>query len=309
MIDMSVKIISTSAAVGMLFLIWRQLRIQTKQSRFEALTQVHKEVLSTEFREALLAIFSSQPEDLAAVKSKHLLEKLGIVTGLYDLVGARIEEGVLPYEPTLKTEWKILIPLWQQVEKFVLEERKRRGLPYKEHLERLVDKARKYRDKHYPNSCPQVINRNFLFQHSNSESYTPVEPNLVYSGRHLNFYNKDISWEFVSRKRATGGVTILSITKSNEILLVEQYRIPMQKRVIELPAGLVGDEAISVGEDIQFAAKRELLEETGYDCEKLTLLCQCPVLPGLTDEMNVLFLAEGLVKVNRMELPETARRI
>jgi ADP-ribose diphosphatase len=305
-IDMLIKIISTSAAVGMLSLIWRQLHLQTKQSKFDALTKVHEQVMSTAFREALLAIFSTPPEVLADVKSKDLLEKLGLVTGLYDLVGARIEEGVLPYKPTLKTEWKILITLWQQVEQFIIRERERRCLPYyKEHLERLVNKAKEYRDKEHPDCNPKVINRKSILENSNSEPHTPEEPNLVCNGKHLNFYRKDISWEYVSRKRATGGVIILAVTDSDEILLVEQYRVPLQKNVIELPAGLVGDEAILEGEDFQIAAKRELLEETGYVCKKLTRLCQGPVLPGLTDEINVLFLAEGLVKSDGMELSET----
>jgi ADP-ribose pyrophosphatase len=116
----------------------------------------------------------------------------------------------------------------------------------------------------------------------------------VYWGRHLHFYVHPSGWEFVRRPTARQGVTIVAATDRNKIVLVEQYRVPMGRAVIELPAGLVGDTCLNERDDLISAAKRELEEETGYACRDVEVICGGPLLPGLTDEINALCWAKGL---------------
>jgi ADP-ribose pyrophosphatase len=81
------------------------------------------------------------------------------------------------------------------------------------------------------------------------------------------------------------------------LLLVEQYRIPLHSRTIELPAGLVGDEPGMSGESLAKATKRELLEETGYSAEKIEILTTGPSSAGLTSELITLVMASGLKRI------------
>jgi ADP-ribose pyrophosphatase len=83
------------------------------------------------------------------------------------------------------------------------------------------------------------------------------------------------------------------VTAQDEIVLVEQYRPPIGKLVIELPAGLVGD--IGDGnESILEAAARELEEETGFSATDIRLLMDAPSSAGMTDEIVSFVLAGGL---------------
>ena len=79
------------------------------------------------------------------------------------------------------------------------------------------------------------------------------------------------------------------------VLLVEQYRVPIGCRSLELPAGLVGDE--QAGEPIETAAARELEEETGYRADRIESLGLFHSSPGLTSEAFTLVRATGLTKV------------
>ena len=74
-------------------------------------------------------------------------------------------------------------------------------------------------------------------------------------------------WEYAERVGTTGAVAIVAITRRRELLVTEQYRIPVKARVLELPAGLVGDAPGEGSEPSIEAARRELLEETGYAAE------------------------------------------
>ncbi|HRV81812.1 MAG TPA: NUDIX hydrolase, partial [Planctomycetota bacterium] len=79
-------------------------------------------------------------------------------------------------------------------------------------------------------------------------------------------------WDYVVRPQSENCVGILAITPEDEIVLIEQFRIPLQKRVIEIPAGIVGDEPEHLGESLADTARRELLEETGYRAGSLHAL-------------------------------------
>jgi ADP-ribose diphosphatase len=103
-------------------------------------------------------------------------------------------------------------------------------------------------------------------------------------------------WEFVTRNTKKPAVGIVAITDVGKVVLVEQQRPPVGRRVVELPAGLAGDIAGAEDEALLEAAKRELLEETGYAAAEWVELGNGYTSPGLTDESVVLFLAQGLTK-------------
>ena len=117
----------------------------------------------------------------------------------------------------------------------------------------------------------------------------------LYHGRYLSLLEID-GWEFASRSNASGVVVLVAVTRQNELVLVEQFRTPVASKVIELPAGLVGDLA-DRDEPLLVAAQRELLEETGFEAEQLTVLLSCPSSAGMSDETITFVLATGLNKV------------
>lgn len=83
---------------------------------------------------------------------------------------------------------------------------------------------------------------------------------------------------------------------AGEVLLVEQYRVPLGKVCLELPAGLIGDEA--EGEDALASAQRELEEETGYRAAQWEELGEFWSSPGMLSESFTLVKATGLTQVS-----------
>ena len=116
-----------------------------------------------------------------------------------------------------------------------------------------------------------------------------------YTGRYLSLVERD-GWEFASRNNASGVVVLIPLTDAREIVLVEQYRKPIGKNTIELPAGLVGDQG-NPEESILLAAKRELDEETGFEAATLDFIMECPGSAGMSDEILSFVLARGLHRV------------
>jgi ADP-ribose pyrophosphatase len=100
-------------------------------------------------------------------------------------------------------------------------------------------------------------------------------------------------WEYVGRARGIKAAVILAV-EDDHVLLVEQYRVPLGKNCIELPAGLIGDE--TEGEDSLEAAGRELEEETGYHAAKLESLGEYYSSPGMVSESFTLVRASELAK-------------
>jgi ADP-ribose pyrophosphatase len=125
----------------------------------------------------------------------------------------------------------------------------------------------------------------------------PVTKNekIHYSGRFLGLKERD-RWEYTFRTNASGVVALVPVTDDEELVLVEQYRIPVKSRVMELPAGLVGDTG-DPDEDFRIAANRELIEETGYSATHLEELLVGPSTSGLADEILTIYFASGLKKV------------
>ena len=120
-------------------------------------------------------------------------------------------------------------------------------------------------------------------------------PQTLYSGKHLQLLCVG-NWEYASRNKASGAVAILAVTALDEVLLIEQFRPPVGKRVIELPAGLVGDTEADAGatDPLLAGAKRELLEETGYVAAQWEQVCHGPSSAGLSSEEITFFLASEL---------------
>jgi ADP-ribose pyrophosphatase len=126
------------------------------------------------------------------------------------------------------------------------------------------------------------------------------EPRVLHAGRFLELRSRG-GWEYAARANASGVVGVLAVTPDREILLVEQFRPPVGKFVLELPAGLAGDEPLKEDEPLLAAARRELLEETGHEARRWFSLGDGPSSAGLTDETVTLFLALEVRPVRELE--------
>jgi ADP-ribose pyrophosphatase len=104
------------------------------------------------------------------------------------------------------------------------------------------------------------------------------------------------AWEYVERPNAPAGVVIVALTPEGELLLTEQFRVPTGKNVIELPAGLSGDDDYA-GEHFIETAKRELREETGYEADEWHELAKGPISAGLSNEIVVFYLGKNLRQI------------
>ncbi len=116
---------------------------------------------------------------------------------------------------------------------------------------------------------------------------------LLGEGKFLKLWNRE-SWEFVQRKGCTGVAIIVAMTKDRKVILVEQFRVPVGKLVIELPAGIVGDK--NLHESITAGARRELFEETGWWAKKVEVLVKGPAASGMSCEELTFCLASDLTK-------------
>lgn len=142
---------------------------------------------------------------------------------------------------------------------------------------------------------PAVIShiiRNRLYQTAPA-TQAPTGPMLISEGKFVRFLSQH-GWEYVERTNCTGVVLILAIRDDGRLLLTEQYRIPVRKSVIEFPAGLVGDDGPADAETLESAARRELLEETGYETQRVIPLTTGPVSAGLSAELVSFVQAIGL---------------
>jgi ADP-ribose pyrophosphatase len=125
-----------------------------------------------------------------------------------------------------------------------------------------------------------------------------LTPITLHTGKFLALI-KEGHWEYVDRVNATGAAIILAVTAEQNILLVEQYRIPVHVPTIELPAGIIGDEPGSTNESQAEAARRELLEETGYAAERVEIVMTGAACSGLTSERVTLVRATGLRRAGK----------
>ncbi|MBN2909781.1 NUDIX hydrolase [Polycladomyces sp. WAk] len=113
-----------------------------------------------------------------------------------------------------------------------------------------------------------------------------------------------------------GAVAVVAITDEKKLVLVRQFRKPLEKTILEIPAG-----KLEPGEDPRACAFRELEEETGYQAEEMTPLVSFYTSPGFADEIMHLYVANGLrkgeaqpdqdefVELVELTLPEAWQRI
>jgi ADP-ribose pyrophosphatase len=117
---------------------------------------------------------------------------------------------------------------------------------------------------------------------------------VMWRGRFVEVRRRG-KWEYAGRPGGIRAAVILAIDDGC-VILCEQYRVPLGRRCIELPAGLIGD-----GEDgdepAEQAAARELEEETGYRAGKVEALGEFWSSPGMVSESFTLCRATGLTKV------------
>lgn len=115
---------------------------------------------------------------------------------------------------------------------------------------------------------------------------------MNYEGKHVLVLERD-GWEYVERKKAKEAVAIIAVTNDGKLILTEQYRRPVDARVIDWPAGLVGDEG---NDDPSATARKELEEETGYTCERVDFLAKGPTSPGITSELVSFYRARNVTR-------------
>lgn len=116
----------------------------------------------------------------------------------------------------------------------------------------------------------------------------------VWKGRFIEVKKRG-RWEYVGRVGGTQAAVIVAVDDGH-VLLVEQYRVPLGRRCLELPAGLIGDEGEA--ESAETSASRELEEETGYRADTLTAIGTFYASPGMVTECFTLVRADGLTKVS-----------
>lgn len=119
----------------------------------------------------------------------------------------------------------------------------------------------------------------------------------LHRGDWLSLYREG-HWEFVARSNARGAAFIAAMTEAGEVVLVEQYRVPLQARCIEVPAGIIGDEAQHAEEAFEAAAARELEEETGFRAHRMEHLMTGPTAPGMSSELLHFYRATQLERVH-----------
>lgn len=120
-------------------------------------------------------------------------------------------------------------------------------------------------------------------------------PRILYQGQYLRLCAQG-HWEYAERCRGHAAAIVLAVTPERNLLFVEQYRIPIQARSIEFPAGLVGD--LDPDDSLEAAAKRELLEETGWAAERVELLMTGPTSSGLSNETVAFLRARNLTRMH-----------
>ncbi len=122
---------------------------------------------------------------------------------------------------------------------------------------------------------------------------------ILFEGKFLNLWGTEFidkggnaqMWEYVEKADV---ISVLPITDDGKVVLIKNYRVPVERYVIEPPAGLTDKD----GENYEEAIKRELLEETGYEASKIHALPSYPYRSGTSKNMIYGFIATGLKKVN-----------
>lgn len=117
----------------------------------------------------------------------------------------------------------------------------------------------------------------------------------MWEGRYLRLVTRG-RWEYVERCNAGSAVIVIAVTPEDKLVFVEQFRVPMNANTIEMPAGLVGD--TDANDTLEDAARRELLEETGWLASDVKVLMVGPTSSGMSNELVAFVRARGLTRVH-----------
>jgi ADP-ribose pyrophosphatase len=136
-----------------------------------------------------------------------------------------------------------------------------------------------------------------MFKMNNDKNHeSTISSEMIYEGKVIKLQVDEVrlpNGKTTKREiiKHPGAVAILPITNDGSIIFVEQFRKALERSLLEIPAG-----KMEKGEAPETTARRELEEETGYDCEKLVHLVSFYTSPGFADEIVHLYMAEGLKK-------------
>lgn len=120
-------------------------------------------------------------------------------------------------------------------------------------------------------------------------------PETMCEGKYLRLVRRG-HWEYAERTNAGSAVIVIAVTPEDKLLFVEQFRVPMAANTIEMPAGLVGD--LDAHDTMEDAARRELLEETGWLADEVKVLMVGPTSSGMSNELIAFVRARGLTRVH-----------
>ena len=123
-------------------------------------------------------------------------------------------------------------------------------------------------------------------------------PTVLFEGKFLRIL-KSGRWEYAQRRNVTRIAFIGAVTPEEKIILLEEFRIPLNAWIVGCPAGLVGDHDGEEAEPLEVGVDRELQEEAGYTAGRIRLMSKGPTSPGLTDECISLVLCDQLKKVGK----------
>lgn len=121
------------------------------------------------------------------------------------------------------------------------------------------------------------------------------KPVVMCEGKYLRLV-KHGHWEYAERTNAGSAVIVIAVTPERKLLFVEQFRIPLGAPTIEMPAGLVGD--LDAADTMEEAARRELLEETGWRADEVKVLMVGPTSSGMSNELVAFVRARGLTRIH-----------
>jgi ADP-ribose pyrophosphatase len=117
----------------------------------------------------------------------------------------------------------------------------------------------------------------------------------MWEGKYLRMVTRG-RWEYAERTNAGSAVIVIAVTPEDKLVFVEQFRVPMNANTIEMPAGLVGD--TDANDTLEDAARRELLEETGWLASDVKVLMVGPTSSGMSNEVIAFVRARGLTRVH-----------
>ena len=124
------------------------------------------------------------------------------------------------------------------------------------------------------------------------------QKNLIFKGRFINLWGTEFFdrngnpqlWEWIEKAQA---ILVFPITKKREVVLIKNFRVPLEKYVIEIPAGLRDE----VGETPLEVAQRELMEESGYSGGNFIEVPAWPYRAGSSNGIIQAFIATDVEKV------------